>query len=308
MAISMQGGAGMIPSWALDSDMGSAPDDRQIELHLRRVEHLAAMGTMVAGFAHEIRNPVATLRILTETLLADAIPGDPILEYLTRMIRQIQRIERLVNTSLQFGRPVAPRRASRPAAAIAAAALEAVAERAKRAGGGVVEAEIQPNLPPVFADDAQVTQVLVILIENALDAVGCADRVILRARDVPGSNDVRFEVADEGPGICEALMSRIFDPFFTTKPTGTGLGLSIAQQLVHENGGRIEASSIEGRGTTFAVLLPSEERERPTFRDRESWRPRDSQFPRAASGSVGDTQPLRRTASAGDTQPLRRPS
>lgn len=247
-------------------------DPMQFEVDLRRVERLAAMGTMVAGFAHEVRNPIATLRILTETLLGDSEPGDPALEYVTRMMQQIERIERLVKTSLQFGRPVAPRRASRPAGVIAAAALDAVAVRSRRSLGGAPRAEVAPDLPPVFADDAQVTQVLVILLENAIDAAG-ADRVTLRVRAPAHAAEVRFEVADEGPGIQESLLHRIFDPFFTTKPNGTGLGLSIAQQLIQENRGRIEVSSAEGRGTTFAVLVPRADREPAALRPAEGGSP-----------------------------------
>lgn len=228
----------------------------KFEMDLRRVERLAALGTMVAGFAHEVRNPVATLRILLETLRAEAPEGDPADEYYSRMMIQIERIERLVQSALRFGRPVAPRLAIHPAQAIAAAALDAIAVRTRAFPTGALRVEIASDLPPVVADDAQITQVLVILLENALDAAGAPDGVTLRVRPGPHGRHVRFEVEDQGRGMSESLMSRIFDPFFTTKPHGTGLGLSIAQQLVHENQGRIEASSVEGKGTTFTVLVP----------------------------------------------------
>ena len=229
-------------------------DSMQFEIDVRRMERLAAMGTMVAGFAHEIRNPVATLRILTEAMMVDSRDDDPDREYLTRMMCQIERIERLVKTSLQFGRPVAPRRANRAAAAIVSAALEAVSPRVKDGLGDGLQTEIQVGLPAVYADDAPITQILVILLENAIDAAGRSDRVTLKVAAEP--REVRFEVKDLGPGIPEWLMNRIFDPFFTTKSTGTGLGLSIAQQLAHENRSRIEVASVEGRGTTFCLLVP----------------------------------------------------
>jgi len=233
-------------------------DKLRFELDLRRVERLAAMGTMVAGFAHEVRNPVATLRILAESMQADARPSDPSMEYLSRMMLQIERIERLVKTSLQFGRPVAPRRSVHCAESIAKSALETTALRLKSAAPRI---DIEARLPPVLADDAQIAQVLVILLENAHDAAGSIDRVAMRVCADENGSHVRFEITDCGPGISESMMSRIFDPFFTTKPHGTGLGLSIAQQLIHENGGRIEASSIEGKGTTFAVLVPRAEQQ-----------------------------------------------
>lgn len=231
-------------------------DTMQFEIDVRRVERLAAIGTMVAGFAHEIRNPVTTLRLLTEVLRADAPEVDPAQEYLSRMMLQIERIERLVKTSLQFGRPVAPRRAERSAAAIVTSALEAMAGRLNGVAGGPLRTEIDAGLGAVFADDAQIAQILVILLDNALDAAGRAERVTLRARASAANDAVLFEVVDKGPGIPQWVMNRIFDPFFTTKPNGTGLGLSIAQQLVHENRGRIEASSVEGSGATFTVIIP----------------------------------------------------
>lgn len=232
----------------------------RLEMGVRRVERLAAMGTMVAGFAHEVRNPVASLRILGEALGAELAVGDARFEYLSRMMTQVTRIERLVKTSLRFGRPEPPRRAVHPPAAILAATLETIVARTN-ALGAPIRVEIEPDLPAIYVDDGQLVQVLVILIDNALDAAKSPDGVRLRIRAEPPSRveerpeGVRFEVIDDGPGIPEYMRTHVFDPFFTTKPNGTGLGLSIAQQLVHENGGRIELSSQIGRGTTFAVLV-----------------------------------------------------
>jgi PAS domain S-box-containing protein len=238
----------------------------QLEMGARRVERLAAMGTMVAGFAHEVRNPVASLRLLGEALGAELDPGDARCEYLSRMMTQVARIERLVKTSLRFGRPEQPRRAVHQPIAILAATLEAIVARTNELGGPI-RVDIEPDLPAIYVDDAQLVQVLVILIDNALDAAKRPSGVRLhvhaeatsrggeRERERERPEGVRFEVIDDGPGIPPYMLTHVFDPFFTTKPNGTGLGLSIAQQLVHDNGGRIELSSQVGRGTTFAVLV-----------------------------------------------------
>jgi two-component system sensor histidine kinase AtoS len=126
--------------------------------------------------------------------------------------------------------------------------------------GGEVRVEVEPDLPSVYVDEGQLVQVLVILLDNALDVTLSPRRVILRAsstrgevKGLEGATGVRFDVIDDGPGIPAHAIGRIFDPFFTTKPSGTGLGLSIAQQLVAENGGRIELTSAAGGPTTFSI-------------------------------------------------------
>jgi PAS domain S-box-containing protein len=232
---------------------------------LRRVERLAAMGTMVAGFAHEVRNPVAALRAMTEQLDEDLAEVGHHVPHVARMLQVLGRIERLVDTSLQFGRPAAPQRAEHRAWTIISTALATISPRL-RLMDGEIRLEVEPSLPAVFVDEAQIVQVLVILLSNALDATGCPRRVVLRAvsaalhseRDPSRSSapplGIRFEVIDDGPGIQPDVMGQIFDPFFTTKVTGTGLGLSIAQQLVSENEARLEVSSVPNIKTMFTVV------------------------------------------------------
>jgi signal transduction histidine kinase len=231
-------------------------EDKEREEERRRFEHLAAMGTMVAGFAHEIRNPVAALRSIAEELGEELASAGLALPHAKRMLVILERMERLVRTSLQFGRPAAPRRAAHRPWALCSAALSGVAARTLPTGQHL-RVEVESDLPDVFVDEGQIVQALVILLDNALDAAGSPRGVLVRlTRDV--STDlpaVRFEVIDDGPGIAPADLSRIFDPFFTTKATGTGLGLSIAQQVVRENGARIEVSSVPGAPTCFAILI-----------------------------------------------------
>lgn len=228
---------------------------------LRKFERLAAMGTMVAGFAHEVLNPVASMRSLTESLdeeLADAGMKFP---HIGRMMRVLERMERLVRTSLQFGRPEPPRRARHRPWSLLSNALEAIGPRLRAMGQQDVRVEVEPELPDVCVDDEQIAQVLVIFLNNALDATLAPRRVLLRARRETAMRGapLRIEVENEGPGISREDLSRIFDPFFTTKPTGTGLGLPIAQQLVNENGARLEVATTPEGPTRFSVLVPLEE-------------------------------------------------
>jgi two-component system sensor histidine kinase HydH len=248
-------------------------------LERERLERLAAMGTMVAGFAHEVRNPVAALRSLAESLAEELSDAQIALPHVTRMLKMVERIERLVRTSLQFGRPTAPRRERCRPHTIVAAAISSLTPRTL-GSGDEIRVEFEPNLPDVFVDETQLVQVLVILLNNALDSVGSPRRVLVSVREgrsvirqkrepererssresqIPMARPaVRFEVHDDGVGIPPDILGQIFDPFFTTKPAGTGLGLSIAQQIVSENGGAIEVTSQHGGsgGTTFSVVVP----------------------------------------------------
>lgn len=246
--------------------------ERLFDEDRRRFERLAAMGTMVAGFAHEVRNPVAAMRSLTEELGEELHVANMEFPHVRLILQLVERIERLVKTSLQFGRPAAPKRVKQRPWVIVSAALEALRPRVR--GYEEIAIEADSGLPDVFVDENQLAQALVILLHNAIDATGAANRVSVRLKrgerrrtDPPGLEaidgasrpSVRFEVIDDGPGIPVEIVERIFDPFFTTKPAGTGLGLSIAQQIASENGARLEVVSSRASGsptTTFTIIAP----------------------------------------------------
>lgn len=241
---------------ALFRDLGAR---RQFDRELRRVERLSAIGSMVAGFAHELRNPLAGIQALAEALLAESEIADPRREYGTRILALLSRVERFVKEALQFGEPQPPDRQRQEPRQILERALGVLTPRWGRRGAP--PATSYADTPAVFVDGDQVGECLLALIENALDAAGDASRVQVRlstAAGLPGPEPrmVRFDVCDQGPGIAPGDLSRIFDPFFTTKPKGTGLGLALAQTLVRENGGRLLVRSTPGLETVFSLLLP----------------------------------------------------
>jgi PAS domain S-box-containing protein len=244
-----------------------AREAREFEAERHRFEHLVAMGTMVAGFAHEVRNPVAALRSIAEELDEVIAESGLRLPHPKRMIQVLARIEHLVHTSLQYGRPTTPKRARHRPWTILSAALAAVGPRTRQLGSEI-RVEVEPELRDVYCDETQIAQALVVLLDNALDETKNPSHVMLRARMDRGSEEhrprksqppsapiVRIEVLDDGPGIPPEIVPRIFDPFFTSKAQGTGLGLSIAQKLVSENRGRLEVTSPRGP-TCFAVFVP----------------------------------------------------
>lgn len=246
-------------------------EEKQREAERSRFERLAAMGTMVAGFAHEVRNPVAAMRSIAEELGEELAEAGVTVPHVRLMLQMLERVERLVRTSLQFGRPAAPKRSVlRPWIIVARALGELRPEL--RGFADQISIEHDSALPDVCVDEQQFAQALVILLQNAIEATGSPRRVRVRVRRGRGQDQeprarkseppvpaaVRFEVIDDGPGIAPEIQSRIFDPFFTTKSSGTGLGLSIAQQIVHENGARLEVVSAPGVQTVFAIIVPVE--------------------------------------------------
>ena len=230
-----------------------------------RIERLAAVSTMAAGFAHEVRNPLASVRMFGELLLAELDASGEHHDIVGRMLSQVNRIERLVRTSLRLARPERPRKGHHWPSVIVNATLEALVPRL-RDMKGELDVRVEEGLPRVLCDDAQAVQILVILITNALDATQDPSGVLLRVGtrreptdfDSPARRVVAFSVVDTGPGVPEHLRASIFHPFFTTKAQGTGLGLSIAQQIAHENGGRIELVPGDGGGSIFTLIVPTE--------------------------------------------------
>lgn len=222
-----------------------------------RVERLAAVSTMAAGFAHEVRNPLASVRMLAEGL-NDMVGGDDARELVMRILDQVLRVERLVKTSLQFAQPERPRQGHHWPSVIVNRAVEALRPRLSRLPISEINLNLSEQLPKVCVDEAQLVQVLVVLLNNALDATKTPEDVRLSVSrywdDRAAQEWVNFSVDDDGPGIPEHLRAAVFHPFFTTKPAGTGLGLSIAQQLVIENGGRMELGASLS-GARFSVLV-----------------------------------------------------
>jgi len=227
-------------------------------------EKLASLGLLAAGVAHELNNPLTSIVMNTNLMLEEADEGSQLHGALRKVDADAARCRRIVEDLRAFAhvRPV-----ERAPTAVETLIEQALASTAHELDGrGVtVERDLAHDLPKVSCDPARIVQVLVNLLVNAAQAARAGGRIRLRAcRD---GEWVRFEVADEGPGIPVADRSRIFDPFFTTKPDGTGLGLSISHGIVSEHGGRIEVESWtrddagpDGRtGTLVRVLVPVQE-------------------------------------------------
>lgn len=243
-----------IQSVFLFRDIG---DRRQYEIEMRRVKGLTALGQMAAGFAHEVRNPLAALRSLNECLLMELPQEDPRAEYAKRMVGLVRRIESLVDHSLRYARPRPPNLTPTDVSRVLHGAMESLAPRLRLEREIRVTSRIKsPTL--VMIDEMQMVQVLVNLIENALDSAGGTEHVWLEIdqTEVSSKELIRISVIDDGPGLDDATMQLAFDPFFTTKSKGTGLGLAVAQRLMLDNGGHLIAKSDPAVRTEFSMIMP----------------------------------------------------
>lgn len=221
-----------------------------------RTEKLAAVGTLAAGLAHEIRNPLNGARLHVSFLqraLQKKLPEPELLEAAGVVSDEIQRLARLVSEFLDFARPsalVKKRVAIQP---LLARVLELTAASAT-ASGTLVTLDAPPQELVVFGDPEKLQQVLLNLVQNAVEALSEVDagRVVVRARRHP--RHVRIEVEDDGPGL-PTPDAPVFDAFFSTKATGTGLGLAITHRIVSDHGGTIDVDSRPGR-TCFGLTIP----------------------------------------------------
>jgi two-component system sensor histidine kinase PilS (NtrC family) len=224
---------------------------RRAEDELRRADRLAALGTMAAQLAHEIRNPLAAMRGSAQ-LLAQDVQGDPGVSRLTAiLLRESDRLSRLVEEFLRFARP--PKPVLRPVGLelLVGETMEMV-QTDPLSHGAKLELELQPVTATVDPD--QVRQVLLNLVRNAFEAAGPGGRV--RVSLASEGQMARLSVWDSAGAIPESHLGRIFEPFFTTRSGGTGLGLATAYSIVRAHEGRIQVSSTPAAGTEFMVELP----------------------------------------------------
>jgi len=236
---------------------------RQSRAIIERHEKLASLGTLAAGVAHEIRNPLTAINVRIHSLKRSLVSGSSEHEDATVIDNEIKRLEGIVQAFLQFARPAEPK--------LVTVSADSLLVRVRALFGGQLEkATIQLLLesPPdlwVRIDPQQIEQVLINLVQNAAESIEHDGVIRLRARKdaarLGGRSGpvVVLEVSDTGKGIPPEVQKRLFDPFFTTKEEGTGLGLSIAMRIVEQQGGALQFTTQPGRGTTFSLLLPEAE-------------------------------------------------
>ncbi len=230
---------------------------KRAQAQLIRAEKLSAVGELASGVAHEINNPLTTILGQAHLLLAHSELGPGARDRLSIIAEETSRAARIVQNLLMFARHYTPERRPCTLADQVRRVLELKAYQLRQDD---IKIETQfASCPPVYADEHQIQQVLLNLVQNAHQAMARHDgRRVLTIRVGPADHGARIEVLDTGPGIPPEVLPRIFDPFFTTKAPGdgSGLGLSVSYGIVSEHSGRLWAENRPGGGAAFIVELP----------------------------------------------------
>jgi signal transduction histidine kinase len=217
-------------------------------------ERLANIGSITAGLAHEIRNPLVSIRAFTQMLPERFDDAEFRNQFLDLTLSEVDRVCALLNELLDLARP-----ASSELAEVCVndclGPVCTLVETQAHSRGIHVQTDFEESLPRVWANADQLKQLAMNLLLNAVDACGPNGQVTVRSYQEGG--DVCIEVRDDGPGIEAEHLDKIFEPFFTTRPQGTGLGLSIAKQIVDRHGGLVTVESRPGAGTSFFVRIPA---------------------------------------------------
>jgi two-component system, NtrC family, sensor kinase len=238
----------------LAGDLAVTVDNATLHRQLVRSEKLAAIGQLVAGVAHELNNPLASIVGYSELLTDDITNGAP-RQKLDKMIREAQRMRRIIENLLRFARQNNLEKKSANLHALLQEVL-ALREYHIRASKVDVNIQVEPDLPHVALDEDQFKQILLNLLNNSIDALEGVRQKQIEIRAVRRDDRVVICFEDNGPGFSE--VNRVFDPFYTTKPVGkgTGLGLSICYGIVKEHGGEIQAANRDPGGARITMELP----------------------------------------------------
>lgn len=224
----------------------------EIEEQLRRADRLSALGELSAGMAHEIRNPLGSIRGTAEILQDGIDPSDRRYEFTRILIREVDRLNRVVQDFLNFARPAPVQRDHFDVHKAVREVLDLTRQQFVKAG---VRSALEGEGAEVAGDREQLKQAVLNLTLNALQSMAGGGSLTVTV--APEGEEVRLVFADTGGGIAPENLEKIFNPFFTTRQEGTGLGLAITHRIVQGHGGRIEVASAVGKGTTFTIRLPS---------------------------------------------------
>ncbi len=226
---------------------------------MQRTEQMVMVGELAAGLAHEIKNPMAGIKVAMSVLSQEAYISPVDKEVLQKVVAEIAQLEVLMKSFLNFAKPQKPRLEPVNVNQMLNTTLTFHLKHQAAAAGGTGKIEIVKEfgeLPPTLADPTQLQRVFLNLFLNALHAMPRGGELGVRTCLEEDGKTIRIEVSDTGSGIREDLIDKVFQPFFTTKPKGTGLGLAISRQMIEQHDGTIVAANRPGGGAMFTIRLP----------------------------------------------------
>jgi signal transduction histidine kinase len=236
---------------------------RQEALH---AERLAAIGGLAAGVAHELRNPLTSVKLLLQhaaTRGGDAMVAAP---KISLILDEIERMETTIQGLLDFSRPVQPQRKPHDVRRTVERALHLVAGRAQKQAVSM-ETDLGHEPLLVNGDAQQLHQVFVNLLINAIEAMPGGGTLLISTAPGPDAKRFTIEISDSGEGVPPDLLPRLFEPFASAKERGTGLGLAVSRRILQEHGGSINVRPRSPRGSVFSVTLPAVNSPAPALAD-----------------------------------------
>lgn len=232
---------------------GHVAQRAKLEKDLRRNERLAAIGTMLAGVSHEMRNPLAGLRSAAQLWQRNLLSDE---ELASEVIGEVDRLDTIVGHLLMFSRAETKSIEMGSLNSVAAEAARLCRSAAEGQGIEMIE-QLDPSIPLIPIDSGALLQVFRNLTSNAIDAMPDGGRLWVRTRYSASEERVEAIISDTGPGLSREIQDHLFEPFFTGKPHGTGLGLAIAREIVLAHRGEIQARNGKSGGAEFTISLPA---------------------------------------------------
>jgi len=236
---------------------------KEMDAQLVQSDKLASLGKMAAGVAHEINNPLAVILqktgwlqdLLDEEEFQKSANGEEFRTSVKKIEEHVERARKVVHNMLGYARRMEPRLEDVDVNQTINQTVD-ILENYARSNNIDIQTDLADNLPITAGDQAQLQQVILNLVNNAIDAIGKDGTISVKSSRE--QSKIRVVIADTGPGIPESMQKKIFDPFFTTKSTGkgTGLGLWISYNIIEKMGGNLALQSKEGQGATFTITLP----------------------------------------------------
>jgi two-component system sensor histidine kinase HydH len=228
---------------------------KKLEKEVTKHDRLVALGKMAAGVAHEVRNPLSSIKGFATLLGSNFQEGSEGQKASMLLVNEVDRLNRSITELLNYSRPLPLQKKKVSLADIIGDSLRLMSSDASELG---IELEfaVEDDLPEIYADPDRISQVLLNLYLNAFQAMPDGGKLLVHVHYAPELHAIEIRVADNGCGVDTEILGRLIDPYFTTKPDGTGLGLALAHKIIDEHNGLIKFESVSGQGTTVIIELP----------------------------------------------------